>query len=613
MALQLINITKFYKYGKNKQMVIDDLTIKFPSVGMVGIVGKSGCGKSTLLNIIAGIEKPNQGKVLIDDHPVDYRYINEYRRTYISYVYQFYNLINALTVKQNLTLLAHIKGKPIKELETKLLQYSNALNIEHVLDHYPSELSGGQKQRVGLIRAFLCDTPILLADEPTGALNESLGNIVMKQLNQYAKNHLVIVISHDHSLIKRYTKNIINLDTEDNYYDFNQSRYHKYRIEIVSKQSLRLFFYVKQQLLSQKKKIMMMFVSQIFIILAFVLLLSACNGGWLYIEKKFAGDPLKEIIEVSKNDYLNATFSKDDVSKLKDSKLIKDVEYKTDFSFGDFKSDQELELNTYQIKEQSYIEYISGNYPKEENEILISQMTADKYKFILGAIIKFKVEDKEYALKISGIINDQINEGANFYCDSSLLADDLIEQIQNKNALVLYSNKVDEVIDKYQKDYLLINYHQEYLDNYQDIFMMAYLVVIAFVLISFIISLILISIILKTIYIERKRDTSLLLANGLNKSKAVSLFCNEAVLMGALIGAVGSIMAMGLLKVLDITNLSKQLFNIENLFVLPKYYLSNYDLYMFLIFIYMCSCWLAGMQASFKISKMDISILLKED
>ena len=158
MVLQLEHVTKFYTYDKNKQIIINDFTVKFPKIGMVAIIGKSGSGKSTLLNLIAGIEKPCSGKVLIDGYELDYRQISEYQSNYISYVYQFYNLVESLTVQENIVLLAKIKGKSFSL--DKLYQFSDKLEITSLLKKFPRELSGGQKQRVSLVRAFLCNTPI---------------------------------------------------------------------------------------------------------------------------------------------------------------------------------------------------------------------------------------------------------------------------------------------------------------------------------------------------------------------------------------------------------------------------------------------------------------------
>ena len=186
---------------------------------MVAIIGKSGSGKSTLLNLIAGIEKPSCGRILIDGYELDYHQISEYQNNYISYVYQFYNLVESLTIQENIILLAKIKGKSLS-LE-KLYEFSDRLEITSLLKKFPRELSGGQKQRVSLVRAFLCNTPILLADEPTGALNDQMANEVMKLLKWYSKKHLVIIISHNYSLVSKYTKMIIDLDSRQNIYDFH--------------------------------------------------------------------------------------------------------------------------------------------------------------------------------------------------------------------------------------------------------------------------------------------------------------------------------------------------------------------------------------------------------
>ena len=301
MVLQLEHVTKFYTYDKNKQIIINDFTVKFPKIGMVAIIGKSGSGKSTLLNLIAGIEKPSSGKVLIDGYELDYRQISEYQSNYISYVYQFYNLVESLTVQENIVLLAKIKGKSFSL--DKLYQFSDKLEITPLLKKFPRELSGGQKQRVSLVRAFLCNTPILLADEPTGALNNQMANEVMKLLKWYSKKHLVIIISHNFNLVSKYTKMIIDLDSRQNIYDFHhQIDYHKYFFNITKKVS-NLNFYLKRQIIYQRNKIIMMLCSQIFAVCTFVLLISGINGGWEYLKSNFNSDPLKEIIEISKKDY----------------------------------------------------------------------------------------------------------------------------------------------------------------------------------------------------------------------------------------------------------------------------------------------------------------------
>ena len=139
------------------------------------------------------------------------------------------------------------------------------------------------------------------------------------------------------------------------------------------------------------------------------------------------------------------------------------------------------------------------------------------------------------------------------------------------------------------------------------------MVAICFLIISFGISLILISIILKTILIERKKDVCLMLSNGLLLNKAKRLFAKEAALIGMIIGIIAMFISQFLLMMIDIFKISDLVFKIPDLFVLPKLFLSKYDLYFVMILIYIGACFLVGIITSFQISKMDMSVLLKED
>lgn len=612
MVLQLLHISKFYKFGKQKQMVLNDLSINFPRSGLVAIVGKSGSGKSTLLNLIAGIEKPNSGKVVIDGHELNYSQIDKYQQSYISYVYQFYNLIESLTVYENLLLLPEIKGKTVSL--NYLQTITERLKITSLLDCFPSELSGGQKQRVGLARAFLCNTPILLADEPTGALNKLLASEVMELLKFYAKKHLVIVISHNYQLITKYSKMIIDLDSHQNNYNFNQeNRYHKYLYQQINSQLIKIKFYLKRQLLYQKKKILMMFCSQIFTISAFVLLLSGINGGWNYIQTCLKSDPIKEIIEVSKKDYNEMNFTDEQINKLKKDSLVTSLNYKLDFRSGIFKTVKEIQLESYQVYKSDYIEYLDGKFPSQNNQIMINQKTAQILGLDINDKINFIIDEDTYHLSVSAIINDYVNNGTNIYFSDKFINSDLKDKIIDKSTLIIKSRHFKQLSKKYEQDYFIINFHQDYLDSYQTLFEMALMVVICFLIVSFIISLILISIILKMILIERKRDISLMLANGLPLNKVRKLFSQETSLIGGIIGFFGSVLAEILLRIVNMLNISDKLFNLPNLFVLPKFIISTYDIYLIMILVYIGACFVIGIFSSLQISKMNTSILLKED
>lgn len=611
MVLQLEHVTKFYTYDKNKQIIINDFTVKFPKIGMVAIIGKSGSGKSTLLNLIAGIEKPSSGKVLIDGYELDYRQISEYQSSYISYVYQFYNLVESLTVQENIVLLAKIKGKSFSL--DKLYQFSDKLEITPLLKKFPRELSGGQKQRVSLVRAFLCNTPILLADEPTGALNDQMANEVMKLLKWYSKKHLVIIISHNFNLVSKYTKMIIDLDSRQNIYDFHhQIDYHKYFFNITKKVS-NLNFYLKRQIIYQRNKIIMMLCSQIFAVCTFVLLISGINGGWEYLKSNFNSDPLKEIIEISKKDYDQIFFSDEQINELKKDKLIDQLSYKLDFNLGSFNNDKEIDLTSYQVYKSNNIDFVEGSYPDYENEIMINQDAFKKYNIKVNDKLDFIIDKQKFSLTICAIINDNVNNGTNVYVDSNYLNKNLQEKVISKASVIVKSKNYQQVLKKYDQDYFVINLHNEYFNSYRTLIDMAIMVAICFLIISFGISLILISIILKTILIERKKDVCLMLSNGLLLNKAKRLFAKEAALIGMIIGIIAMFISQFLLMMIDIFKISDLVFKIPDLFVLPKLFLSKYDLYFVMILIYIGACFLVGIITSFQISKMDMSVLLKED
>ena len=611
MVLQLEHVTKFYTYDKNKQIIINDFTVKFPKIGMVAIIGKSGSGKSTLLNLIAGIEKPSSGKVLIDGYELDYRQISEYQSNYISYVYQFYNLVESLTVQENIVLLAKIKGKSFSL--DKLYQFSDKLEITPLLKKFPRELSGGQKQRVSLVRAFLCNTPILLADEPTGALNDQMANEVMKLLKWYSKKHLVIIISHNFNLVSKYTKMIIDLDSRQNIYDFHhQIDYHKYFFNITKKVS-NLNFYLKRQIIYQRNKIIMMLCSQIFAVCTFVLLISGINGGWEYLKSNFNSDPPKEIIEISKKDYDQIFFSDEQINELKKDKLIDQLSYKLDFNLGSFNNDKEIDLTSYQVYKSNNIDFVEGSYPDYENEIMINQDAFKKYNIKVNDKLDFIIDKQKFSLTICAIINDNVNNGTNVYVDSNYLNKNLQEKVISKASIIVKSKNYQQVLKKYDQDYFVINLHNEYFNSYRTLIDMAIMVAICFLIISFGISLILISIILKTILIERKKDVCLMLSNGLLLNKAKRLFAKEAALIGMIIGIIAMFISQFLLMMIDIFKISDLVFKIPDLFVLPKLFLSKYDLYFVMILIYIGACFLVGIITSFQISKMDMSVLLKED
>ena len=207
--LKLKNVCKYYQVGKNKKMVLDNITLDFKDRELVFILGASGSGKSTLLNIIGGNLRCDSGDIWLDGDCVsnyNEHELDRYRSTIIGNIFQDYNLIDYMNVTENV-MLGYTGGMTKKEIATLFKQ----LGIYDKRYEKVVNLSGGEKQRVAIARALVNNPDIILADEPTGALDSKNGMQVMDILKSLAYNKLVIVVSHDHYLANKYASRIINI------------------------------------------------------------------------------------------------------------------------------------------------------------------------------------------------------------------------------------------------------------------------------------------------------------------------------------------------------------------------------------------------------------------
>ena len=181
---------------------------------MVAVMGKSGSGKSTLLNILGGLMTMDEGELYVDGKKVDFRkkkYLLNYRRREVGFVVQYFALIDDMNVYRNVSLPLRYQGIPrakIKQRTTKMLQH---LGIEEKAKAYPGELSGGQQQRAAIARALVKNARIILADEPTGALDEGTGDDVMKLFQRLKKkDRAIIIVTHDNK-VAEYCDRIVYL------------------------------------------------------------------------------------------------------------------------------------------------------------------------------------------------------------------------------------------------------------------------------------------------------------------------------------------------------------------------------------------------------------------
>ena len=205
--IKLEKITKEYKGSGYETHVLNELNLEIADGDFVGIIGKSGCGKSTLLNIIGCLDKADSGNYILDDKEIQSMSsgaFDRYRREKISFVFQNYELLDKYTVKENIELPLNVKNMKKKEKNQKINEIAEYLGIEKLLNKYPNQISGGEKQRVAIARAYVMDTPYILADEPTGALDDENSDMIIKLLGKInKKGKTVIVVSHDIDIVKQ--------------------------------------------------------------------------------------------------------------------------------------------------------------------------------------------------------------------------------------------------------------------------------------------------------------------------------------------------------------------------------------------------------------------------
>ncbi len=242
MILKVSNLEKIYK-GKVSFKALENINMEVSKGEFVAIMGPSGSGKSTFLNTISTIDKPTGGSVLIagsNPYEMNSTQLSTFRRKELGFVFQQFNLINTLTVGENIILPLTLDKVPVRKMNVKLKEISELLGITHLLHKRTYEISGGQAQRVAIARAVINNPSILLADEPTGNLDSKAAKDVMKlfkKLNE-SMNVTIIMVTHDPNIAAYSDKTYIIKDGNIYQEIINRNDDRTYRREILNTMSL---------------------------------------------------------------------------------------------------------------------------------------------------------------------------------------------------------------------------------------------------------------------------------------------------------------------------------------------------------------------------------------
>lgn len=217
--IQIKHIRKVYRMGKEKVVALNDVSLDIERGEFVCFLGKSGSGKSTFLNMVAGLEKPTKGEIIIGN--VHIEKLNEeqvtlFRQKNIGFIFQSYQLIPTLTAIENVALPLVFRGMPIKDAQKIAKKHLDDVGLKNYYMRKPNQMSGGQQQRVGIARALVGNSKIVFADEPTGNLDSNTTLDVMKIIVDISKknNQTIILVTHD-NMIANYADTIVELKDGD--------------------------------------------------------------------------------------------------------------------------------------------------------------------------------------------------------------------------------------------------------------------------------------------------------------------------------------------------------------------------------------------------------------
>lgn len=200
--VEVRNVTKEYRKGEQRITPLKDVSLDVEPGDFVSLMGASGSGKSTLLNLIAGIDRPSSGQIVVAGHEItrlSRTQLANWRAAHVGYIFQLYNLIPVLTAWENVELPLLLLPLSSAERRTRVTVALEAVGLTDRADHYPRQLSGGQEQRVGIARAIVTDPTLLLCDEPTGDLDRKSGNEILDLLQTLNREHgkTIVMVTHD--------------------------------------------------------------------------------------------------------------------------------------------------------------------------------------------------------------------------------------------------------------------------------------------------------------------------------------------------------------------------------------------------------------------------------
>lgn len=548
--LELKNVCK--KYDRD---VLKKINLKFGNKGLICLVGESGSGKTTLLNIIGGLEQPDSGKVIFNGNNIKNIDSSFYSNQLVSFINQNYNLIDKYTVLENILLPIELRRIRSPCNVNKILKM---LSIYSLKNKKVISLSGGEKQRVAIARCIVQNTRVILADEPTGALDSENAYSVMRILKNLSKQKLVIVVTHNIELANSFADGIIKINDGkicSKLKIINKNKYSKIKCNRKIKLSfIKLVKYAIKNLNNKLLRNILTILAFTIGLLSLEIVLSIKTGFNKELDSLNKSSFFNYPLVISKNNYVddfsNKVENKNGVNVKKgsfvtneiDDKLIglvNNIDKKYVYGITYYRDiDYEFKSISYVNPSNNYFYLVSGRMPENKNEVLIlydeEDSISDKlYNYLdvsnNGLINNvFKVNDKE--LMITGIVksnNDYFKSLSGILYSNDLFDNEITD-------IYIYANnlKAKNMIKDLLKDYEIFDNAEEVVNLTKKMVDGISLVLILFSVISLIVSMIMIFVISYISVMERNKDIGIYKSIGFRNKDIKNLFIVENLIIG---------------------------------------------------------------------------------
>lgn len=546
MLLQLFHLSYYLK----QTSILEDINLQFHHPGIVLITGPSGSGKSTLLHLIGGLITPSKGEVVVQG----ISYTNKYRcdkdrihQNDVSFIFQGYHLIETMSVEDNLKLFGFD--------EDRIERVLKKVEMDNYMKTIVHQLSGGQKQRIAIARVLLIQPKIILADEPTAALDQKTAKLIHSLFIEMAKDTLIIVVSHDTHLFKDGVYRKIGLANGKIVSDEEVEKpiaitRHNAQTYTLDKKSC--WNYIKWNICSKRGKLIVSQISQLLMIAIMMLIFSLSGGTSRYLLKLQSYSFAQNELTIYKNADPNQTITQEDIQSIEKWEGVQKVYRKR----AVLNIENENKDIHFQIMPDVTNVRFEGDIPKAKEEVILSYDLAKEIdpalKNVIGETVYYLLNGKEEKFIVCGYALDPLSYKSVYF--SSLLEDD-IQWYEEKGITIIFGdyNQVKKTINtmNQQMNYTMRNDFYEFEANIQTLVSMINAVLGIFLFITMTMNILMSYLLNYASFLQKRKEITMLRVYGFSRWKIGKLYLYEGTLISLITLFVGSFFGSGIILLLN--------------------------------------------------------------